>query len=480
MEPDTERSDQVVARVVAWHNRHPLATRITADQVHSVGVVSLPFAVKGAQVQALAVAAVAPPEADAVAPSETAATDVPAPVDDNAGADSARTILDRALDAAPAPPTGSDAEAEDAANVVTPAAAEGEPVPTPVNRVQWQVSGLPARPPRWHLRAWWRRLRGGDPYRALFTEDFIAPLRPARVARWAAQHGQAPWPLEPGAAQRMVMLDTTRRLAGDTSPELDLHLITAAIGIGDARLRLLLAPGDRGAVLGQRHLSRQRLAMSAPLVVGLMVGLGAVVQARWPAANATTAHPMLAAAAPASATIAASAASAARPPVRAAAAASLPAPVMAGASATPVIDPGESKRPHETAAAPRDPVEVILPPNAEPRRGRVALPPLVPPLADAQRHELRQDGRALRQEPLHQAKAWALVTATLSNKRQSERVAAQLHAVALLQPVPMRAELLPSGTGWRAVFWPFASERDAEKVRLALADKGLLTEVLEF
>ena len=72
------------------------------------------------------------------------------------------------------------------------------------------------------------------------------------------------------------------------------------------------------------------------------------------------------------------------------------------------------------------------------------------------------------------------MTATLTDKRQSQRVAAQLHAVALLQPVPMRAELLPSGAGWRAVFWPFASEGDAEKVRLALADKGLRTEVLEF
>ena len=29
--------------VAAWHNRHPLARRITAAQVHSVGYVALPF-----------------------------------------------------------------------------------------------------------------------------------------------------------------------------------------------------------------------------------------------------------------------------------------------------------------------------------------------------------------------------------------------------------------------------------------------------
>jgi hypothetical protein len=42
----------VVARVVAWHNRHPLAVRITPEQVHSVGVVSLPYAVRGASLPA--------------------------------------------------------------------------------------------------------------------------------------------------------------------------------------------------------------------------------------------------------------------------------------------------------------------------------------------------------------------------------------------------------------------------------------------
>jgi len=120
--------------------------------------------------------------------------------------------------------------------------------------------------------------------------------------------------------------------------------------------------------------------------------------------------------------------------------------------------------------------------GARPRRGRVDVPPLVAKLDDAQRHELRLAGRALRGEPAHpvHARAWALVTQPLSNRRQSERVAAQLHAVALLQPMPMRAELMQAEGGWRAVFWPFPTERDAEKVRLALADKGLRTQIVEF
>ena len=38
------RLHEVLARVVAWHNRHPLARRINASQVHSIGEVLLPFA----------------------------------------------------------------------------------------------------------------------------------------------------------------------------------------------------------------------------------------------------------------------------------------------------------------------------------------------------------------------------------------------------------------------------------------------------
>jgi hypothetical protein len=37
------RLPAVAARVVAWHNRHPLARRITAAQVHGLGYVALPF-----------------------------------------------------------------------------------------------------------------------------------------------------------------------------------------------------------------------------------------------------------------------------------------------------------------------------------------------------------------------------------------------------------------------------------------------------
>ncbi|MCP5285749.1 MAG: hypothetical protein H6933_12700 [Burkholderiaceae bacterium] len=40
------RTAELAARVVAWHNRHPLARRIAPAQVMAIGVVSLPFALR--------------------------------------------------------------------------------------------------------------------------------------------------------------------------------------------------------------------------------------------------------------------------------------------------------------------------------------------------------------------------------------------------------------------------------------------------
>jgi hypothetical protein len=122
------------------------------------------------------------------------------------------------------------------------------------------------------------------------------------------------------------------------------------------------------------------------------------------------------------------------------------------------------------------------PADVDPRAGTIAWPPLVPSLDPAQRQALRHAGQALRSgaAPAPAPRAWALVSMPMSDRPRSQRVAAQLRAVALLQAVPMQAELMPVAGRWRAVCWPFATAHEAEKVRLALADKGLQTEVIEF
>lgn len=478
----TDRSDDVVARVVAWHNRHPLATRITANQVHSVGVVSLPFAVQGAVLQAAADTPQTPEVAESAAPGVPVAE--PATVDLSDAAVLAAAPADAALNAT-AP--------------VDPASPAGPP---PVTAVLVQ---LPPRPARWNLPARWRARAA---WRALFSEDFIAPLRPGRIASWAALHAVSKRPLDATAPQRDVALDPARRHSADGAPEGPLFVLTAAIGVDDQRLRVLLAPAGP-AVLGPRHYSRSRVAALAGgslATLALLVGAGLwqpqhTMQAAAPAASAVSATSARVASAPAaSAPVATAAASVP------AAASAVPLPMAAApAASTPVADPptdhAQAHGEPSSQAVKRASTHSPMPPEAvdaeptataaeaaprvagaRPRRGRVDVPPLVAKLDDAQRHELRLAGRALRGEPAHpvHARAWALVTQPLSNRRQSERVAAQLHAVALLQPMPMRAELMQAEGGWRAVFWPFPTERDAEKVRLALADKGLRTQIVEF
>lgn len=540
MKPTLDRSDQVVAHVVAWHNRHPLAQRITPAQVHSVGVVSLPFAVRGAQLEAPVpatevqtpadVRAAAPvdlppaaPDAaddatevaiEAVVELETEPLPDAAPDTPDTPPPPTPSILDRALDSAQGPPAAAEAQPVAAdlppelGSVPAPAV---EPAPVePALPVR--AARPPTRPRAWHPLSWWMALRGRSPFHALFSEDFMPPMRPQRVARWVARHGVGVRPLPSSAPQRLILLDVTRRRVGDDAPEVELHVITAAIGLQDDRHRLLLAPDGR--VIGQRHWSRPRITAAASVSLVLMVGVA--VSGLWhrDTAGAGALEPALAAASAAPA--AASAAAAATPAVAAAAvvvAASAALPALAAVAAVPASAAGSAPdappaaasavalamvsaepAPAEPAHAPTSPAASAPdrttehaqapppPPSVRPRRGRIELPTLVPRLADADRQDLRTSGRALRNEPAMapDAKAWALVTPPLTDKRQSERVTAQLHAVALLQPVPMRAELMAAGNGWRAVFWPFSNEKDALKVRMALADKGLRTEVVEF
>lgn len=510
-----ERSDQVVARVVAWHNRHPLAERIRADQVHSVGIVGLPFSVQGAVLREAPapapppapaeapVAAAVAPETPAAVPAEPSPAPEPEPASDEAAPD-AETVVELVTDAPPEPPQeappapAADAEAPTILDrALVPAAPEpaAEASPEPA-APEFRPADLPPRPRGGWLQALVRRLRRQpEAWRPLFSDDFIAPLSPRRVAAWAQRHGLAEPPMDGDLPRRRIEVDPRHRRDGDSGCEVELQLITAAIGVGERRVRLLLAPGEKGAVLGPRHWSRKRLATGggAGLAgVALVAGLVFTLRGAEPAPTQAAALPASAAAsAAASAPMAAqaavepasSASAVAAAPSAAAASSAHAAGSESTVAAAPAASAASAADSPAAASAPAAAVAIAppAPVNVRPRRGRVELPPLVERLDTTERATLRQEGRALRGEGAPVAdRAWALVTAPLADRRQSERVAAQLQAVALLQPVPMRTELLPVGRQWRAVFWPFTSQQDAEKVRLALADKGLKTELMEF
>ena len=471
-------------RVVAWHNRHPLARRIGPTQVHSIGEVLLPFAsnlaAPAAGVAAPGLPTVAelldptqpataldlsaesaahtrpaapeapaePPEAERQPADETGASDpdpavvtadvdVDADVNVDADADASPFTLAeadwvaqaaeaaRATPAEPGPqdpdphadlslpldPAGSDRPADQlATHPASPSASRAEsasvPDPDPVTTSPFAAAlaarsaGGPASAPAApasRLRRLLARLpgrRSGMPrLQSVFSRNFIWPLSPRRVARCARRHGQlqpvapADWP------RRVVETDSSLLAAArqkGLAQSVALHVLTAAVGVGDRRLRLLMAAD--GQIIGPRAYSRPRQAAAGTLLALALLGAGwtglrpaaddaaTTLAAASAAASGASAASAAAAAASASAAesasaatvantaAAASAALAAEPAVDTAASAAVTDPTLAAAPAplTPAAEGAAPARPqvHEATASP--PPALALAPSATP------------------------------------------------------------------------------------------------------------------
>jgi hypothetical protein len=436
---DPLRLHAVAARVVAWHNRHPLACRITAAQVHSVGYVALPYVTPGA-------AEPAPVVAPAEGPSlrERAAA-------------RARQQAEEGI--VVEPPPGAPAVAAPPATV-----------------------------------------------RAAFSEDFIAPLKPRQVARWAARHGRVLAQTPANGPLREVVADG---LQPGHRP-LTLYVLTAAIEVGDRRHRVLLAGGDDPAVLGRRMLSRPRLASWTLAPLGTAAALLLVLRTPLPRPGV---GPLMPAAASA-------------PPVLAQApAASGPAPHLEerGPPAVQlhtvalVATPASAASSAEAAtehSAPRVELPPAPPLDVEPRLGRITLPPLNLPITDeakaaARQARLeRQPAPAVPATPEPEAApavaaaasaaaapvpvalapqapapargaAFAVSTRPLRTRAEAEQFAAAMGSLLKGQP-DLRVEVLPQGDDWRVVGWPFTAAAQADKARALLAARGMRVAVVDF
>lgn len=535
---DLHTPEAVAARVVAWHNRHPLARRITAAQVHSIGVVALPVAGPVGRASPAAVSPrAAPIEPGFDDPSPTA---MPSPASDGDGRAAAppdAAASPPASDATPPPATPSDAAAAPADSAMTRARA--------VAAALWQrLSRLPRGWPA-RAAAWWpaRRPQAG-PGAAAFSEDFAPPLAPARIARFATLHASAleglpaDWPRR-DVAQDPVLVTGT--------PVQTLGLITAAVdasdGAGPRRLRLMLAPGD-GRVLGTRAWSRPRVAGAAGTTAAAVLATIAVWA--WPASGdpATVlaqAEPRPAGAgaiaaldpsasgagaaasgagAAASAMSSASAASGAgtdatmmgstSPHTATAASAVVASALDAAAGETLPIDirprladAAREAAEREAAAAlaaglaPAVVAAASAPPGAAPSDGDAARAPVAAGGRDtaagavARTDPPAASHRGAAERTTVQAPAAALpaarhlaVLAPLADRRpHADALRARMQAVAsTLQHdgPPLRVEVYDTPQGLQAALWPFVSEADAERARVALAQRGVRTIVLDF
>ncbi|MBT9459272.1 MAG: hypothetical protein IV097_21830 [Burkholderiaceae bacterium] len=500
------RMNEVAARVVAWHNRHPLARRITSAQVGAIGVIALPFVTTAERAGGTVRADLAAPRV-VVEPSfgappvldQMVTQDEPAPAAQDAAVAKA-SLRERAMAAVPG-------------EVSAPGAPAALAEPEVAKAGGWLGA----------LRLPWLRSRAG--FEPVFSENFIAPLRPKQVAAWALQHGSTTRPGEPAWPQREVLADAALQTKAAGKPGVEpvtLYLVTAAIDTPTRRLRVLLGRNGTLKLLGPRDWSLVRM-----LVIGLLlpalVGLAAwfllqgaqapapeaalpappasAVAASVPAASAPTLTQHVAE--PAASAVVVIAEAVASAPVPQASAPVLAAAAEASASAAAIdktrssrtrpqlsdearqaamaegkqmrasdpLPPARTPPPAASAPAPKpskapDPGSLAIPATPEADRG---------PSGAAQRPA--QGGSA----PAT-AKFYALVTKPSFSKVDAEARMILLRAGAAnaIAPAGTRIELIQARQAWQAVWWPFAKRDDAERARGLLAARGVQVELVEF
>lgn len=446
LRPDSLQT--VAARVVAWHNRHPLARRITAEQVQSVGYVGLPYL---------------PPAA------KEAAADAPKPATGKAEAPAGASLRERAQ-----------ARAKQAA---------GEAAEAPAKASGAQRS-----------------------LKAAFTEDFIAPLSPRRVARWAARHG-VPLDQPPrGAPLRLVEPDAA--WAAKARELQTLYVLTAMVESRGKRVRMLLSPSADTAVLGKHLWSPPRLAAGAVAALGGLASIGLALALLWQ--KPPTPAPM---AAGRTRLVTEESKVRVEPPAGAASLPSIKPPSMRAAA---LADAGlaDPAAPASTAASAATTLRTIPPVDVQPSLGRINLPSLGLPRGDeavvaARERRLSQQGSAapaalptptavppvatgqpsppstataasaapVATAPLAPAPppSFALSTRRLRTWAESEQTMTAIKSLlASAGHNSVQVEVVPAGEDWRVVGWPFGQRAQAEKARTLLASRGIRLEIVDF
>ncbi|MCH7341949.1 hypothetical protein LZ017_00925 [Pelomonas sp. CA6] len=424
--------------LLRWHHRNPLARRLRADDVHTLGLVALPLL---------------------------------RPRQGGAGTGPVEPVLDETV----------------AAPTAAPAAA-------------------PAKPLSWpqRLRARLLPTRAGSG--ALFSEEFIDGLSPARVAAFARAQGSESAPGGPELPLRRIPVDDARLAGappGDGGWPVELYLLSAAIDAGPARRRVLI--GRDQQVLGRRALD--------PLRLGLAAGLGLLVLAlllwwAWPRPHKAERHADAPAAAPVASAPAASAASAAAP-VASAASAAVAASAASATEATAASAPAgaASEAASEAASAataasatassavPAPDIRPHLGPGRPPlgraveeraaaeraaKAGTGASSPASPAASDAQPPRLRLDEVGLvealrRPADAPPGKVVALVGPPHKQEAQAraelERMQEQVRQ-ALRYNSAIQGDVFRTPDGWRAAIWPFGSRQEAALINATLISRG--------
>ncbi|CAN5234524.1 hypothetical protein BH11PSE10_BH11PSE10_00990 [soil metagenome] len=472
------RMDRLAEQVVAWHNRHPLAKRITIYDVHTIGVVALPFMRSG----------------------KTAAPAVPP------------ELIDPVMDEAAAAPPDRQDPAWPADSTLSPPNTNA----AQLDALADQEAPLPAAAwlPRWEL---WLRAGRAKQARSwpVFSERFIGGLSLRRIAALAQNHGYSVRPGQASWPQREVPIDDGL-IASASMPEgawpVEIYLVSAAIDAGHSRTRVLVGrkgvSKSRPPILGRRCLNPVRVGAAA---LAALLLAGAVVAPLWWPHGETAADVMAAAEAASVASAASSAASAASAVALAASAtasAALAEPVVvvaaqaasaASAAAAPApIAEAAASMPAEAASEPIPDIRPRLVQrnfplrHKEPTRSMLSTPPDKAVEQPAERKPAEK-----LPEKAAPTKALPMATSIDSNKPVVALVgppsASKAEAEALLEKLrsavtgvqgksgsALQAMVFQTPEGYRAAVWPFASREEAQLINATLVARGMRTRAVDF
>jgi len=530
----------IARRLAEWHNRHPLARRVTADDVHSLGLVALPF-MRGSV--APSVEPVLSTLDDVVSPEELAAAqqgaqggsslDVP-------GEDQTLAVLTKKPSAPPVPPS----------TEATAPSADAAP--------KTSAPGMAA-----HLRRWLTRMpflnqaNGTTPMWPVFSKSLIPGISARQSARFALLYGYRQAPDDGTLPRRVLSIDerlaSKPRSKGGAWPT-EIYLLSAAIDADSARTRVLLAqgPGQTIHVTGPRCLDPLRLALATVVLLGVP-GLAAGLwwwhsEAPSPAspqppsvaasaASTAASAPSMAARAVAAPTPAASAeesAEASKPSELAASAppsapssppevekpAERPPEAAPGAPATAAntktnailstseqIMSGQSGnsgnqpdiRPHLMPTTPRLVQKTTInsgtsresaktaSPATERDKGNPVPPAKSPPPTEPVKDERTQyrnskSGEGPAQVSVENMKQVALVGPPLPSKDEALAYLQRMQNMAapMIGAKTMQSQVFQTPEGWRGAIWPFGSREEAQLINATLIARGLRTKAIDF
>ena len=420
-------------QLVAWHNRHPLALRITPDEVSGVGVVVLPFVAIGGA-------------------ASTRWTHLP-------------TLMWRRLRQLaklPGPPAGGP----------TLTAAFSEDFIAPIS---------PRRAADFALcHGSFERIGGAEwPQREVSADADVAPETVVRLFLSTAS-------VERGR-QRARFLISNSGAPKVIGPRL-WHKRRVAIAAGALALAMVL-PLVGWFVFSGSGSTPDAVSAAPAASAPEPQAVASSASAAMPAASAAASVPVLAEASASSVAPAASEATLEVPQHAEAASSAITSRAASAATGRGAHAPGTAVNNHLPARAPDpDPVPTEL------AQDEIAIPAkraLRPVLSASQRAEAIRQAKALRETTppppvpapaASRIKVFALVTSLTGTRSASER-RQRMMALSFAggkMSGDLRSEIMQVDKGWRATLWPFDSKSAAEAARDMLEERGVYTEVVSF